>query len=95
MQILIFLWSIGNLFFQGFVFMKVWNWFPVEIFSVPSISFIGAMGLLLIATFFRNINFNKNNEFKNIYEDLLGQAIAITLIYAVVFLLGFTFQFFI
>ncbi|OME54051.1 hypothetical protein BSK59_15835 [Paenibacillus odorifer] len=95
MNILIFLWSIGNLFFQGFVFMKVWNWFPVEIFSTPSISLMGAMGLLLITTFFRSLNFSKKNELNKNDEELLSQTITITFLYAIVLLLGYIIQFFI
>ncbi|EJW14105.1 hypothetical protein M5X00_26215 [Paenibacillus alvei] len=92
MEALILLWAVGNLFLQGFVFMKVWNWFPVELFGAPTIGLAGSMGLLLVAIFFRNINIGKKEETT---EDRLKGVIFCTFLFAFVLLMGFILQAFI
>lgn len=94
MEILVFLWAIGNLFWQGFVFMKVWNWFPVELLGAPTIGLAGSMGLLLVVVFFRNINIGKKNEEMDT-EERFKNVFTISLLYAFVLLLGFIFHAFI
>lgn len=92
MKILLFLWTVCNLFWQGFVFMKVWNWFPQEILGAPSLGLAGAMGLLLIAVFFRSINSKLE---KKPEKELWYASISITVLYGFVLLIGFIIQLFI
>ncbi|GAB6989580.1 hypothetical protein [Paenibacillus pini] len=46
--------SVGNLFLASLVFMKVWNWFPSQIFNVTEINYVESFGLILLLFFFQN-----------------------------------------
>ncbi|TVX86017.1 hypothetical protein [Paenibacillus agilis] len=94
MEFLILVLATVNWFWQGFVFMKVWNWFPTELFGAPAISLAGSMGLLLGLVFLRSINIGKKHE-NPTAEDRLKDVISMSISYAFVLLFGFILQAFI
>jgi hypothetical protein len=60
-----FIISLLNYFFGGFVFMKIWGWFPGEIFNLTSISYVESLGLLIFLSFFMNKGFRLPNKDKD------------------------------
>lgn len=90
-EFLIILFAVANYFWQGFVFMKVWNWFPVELLSAPMIGYAGALGLLLVIGFFKNKNVKRQTEPTD-NKHLLELQIVATVAYGLVFLIGFIIQ---
>lgn len=79
MPVLILVIGLFNLFFGGFIFMKLWNWFPHIILDVPSIGYAASLGLLLVISFFKKKDFkmddpnNKDkNEERNLFTALAG-----------------------
>jgi hypothetical protein len=90
MGFVIFAIALMNYFFGGFVFMKIWDWFPSEIFNLVSISYVESLGLLIFISFFMNKNFNlpsKDKDQEN--EQNLYRVICITV--WLLFTLGFGF----
>jgi hypothetical protein len=64
--------SIGSLFFQTFVFMVVWNWFPSQIFDIKSIEYAESYGLMLVVSFFKGKHFNLNETPKDDFRRITG-----------------------
>jgi hypothetical protein len=63
-----FVIALLNYFIGGLVFMKIWEWFPSEIFNLSPISYVESLGLLIFLSFFMNKNFklpNKNKDQQN------------------------------
>lgn len=85
-----FVIGLLNYFFGGFVFMKIWGWFPGEIFNMSHISYVESLGLLIFLSFFINKNFqlpNKNKDQEN--EETLFKVVMMTV--WLLFTLGFGF----
>lgn len=93
MRIAIFILSLVNYFFRGFVLMKVWNWFPAMILGVPTISFTGALGFTMILLFFRTLEYKTKQELDErnrglTNEDRISRALLPTAFYAAVLLVS-------
>ncbi|MGG4105236.1 hypothetical protein AAXB25_15065 [Paenibacillus lautus] len=93
-EFLIWLFAVINYFWQGFVFMKVWNWFPAELLSVPTVGYAGALGLLLVISFFKNKNVKRQQDAKD-NEEVLGLQVGLSVVTGIVLLVGFIIQAFI
>jgi len=46
-----FFLSIGQALVGGFVFSHLWNWFIVRKFGLPELTFLEAVGVLIVAGF--------------------------------------------
>lgn len=87
MNLLAILIALGNFFFSGFVFMKIWNWFPSLIFGLPSVGYAAGLGLVLLVILVRSKNLNIKEEKTG--EEKVGEMLAITVFYGLVLGLGF------
>lgn len=71
---------------RGFVIMKLWGWFMVTTFALPTLGLIQAMGVSLVVGLL-------TAEFSNIktdeeWADVIGRSIMLIFVYAIVLLEG-------
>jgi hypothetical protein len=60
----------ASVFFNGFVFMKLWEWFPAEIFNLPTLSYVSALGISFFISYaFRVRELGKEKEEKTEEEN--------------------------
>jgi hypothetical protein len=61
---------IASVFFNGFVFMKLWEWFPAEIFNLPTLSYVSAFGISFFITYAFKVKDLGEKEAKTEEENL-------------------------
>lgn len=89
-ELILLIIAIGNFLLRGVVFVDIWNWFPATILGVPSITFVGALGLLLIASFLKTLKFDTKDKNKEILtsEEKIGRSLTVTVFYLFTWLVG-------
>lgn len=69
--VILFVW-IGSMILGGFTFQKLWEWFVIPVFNLPYLSIVQCLGLFLLASLFKDINLNNDEDsFSKIKADCL------------------------
>jgi hypothetical protein len=84
--------AFANYFFGGYVFMKVWEWFPSQIFNLHSITYIESLGLLLLISFFQRKNFKQSKNIDKENEETLYSLVMMSVWLIVTLGFGFILQ---
>lgn len=78
----------------GFVFMKLWAWFIVSIFHLPSLNIIEAIGVMMIINYATHRSSSKTEKSENPINDFLSLVITNIIISLLVLLIGWILSFF-
>ena len=81
--------KIYQMFFYGFVFMKLYNWFIPKAFNVGEIQLALAIGLLLVASFLKYKYVDDEDKDKDFSYKLLKAMLIVTIIAPMFLLLGY------
>ena len=78
-----------NCIINGYVFLKLWEWFIIPIFKVHSLNIVQSIGILLFINFIR-LDRDKESIIQNYWEEFVKSIIKNVVIAVVALLFGWT-----
>ena len=91
MSLMVILIGLVNTFVGSLGFMLAWNWFPVEIFNLPTINFIEALGLACTIGF---LTMKSSDAEPEDSERALAKTIGVLFGYGLLIVIGFVLHLF-